>query len=1141
MKKIILFVYIIVVLSLLSTLSTASNPSNSEIMNNDKSMTPQTHGVIIINNDTQLLQEATSENWSGHGTAAEPYIIENYNIDATGHSVGIYLGNTTKYVVIRDSHIYNSKADYSAPYYWRDGAGIKLYRASNVHIENISFEGNKYGIYGDHSSDLIIARNYFSMDSYAAISFASTSNAGVYENTMFGESITLMGTATELGSLDIPANNTVNGKSIYFYKGTMNNVTVPADAGEVIASSVKYLRINALSLENGTSGIQLFHSSHIYVSNVSIKNMKDAGIYEYNTYNLVVEYSVIYRTSDSGITLFQGGKSIISNNDISQILGGSGAGINIRSSGNTVERNYVHDIRSGYVGAGIYMDAGNDNQIRYNLVARNHMGIQVGGILSSSYNNIFANTICNSSYYGIYVKKGEGNNISANILSYNHGSSLTFSSSTVQARDDYGNNWNTSVGNYWLDWALNNYTNDHNNDNYVDWPYLIDGSANVNDSRALKNSNPGIPCDFRVSGGNSYVNLTWKEPVAWGYSPDGYKIYRDNVLIATLSHWNNYYNDTTVLNGQYYSYYILATNTKGWESKGTIERIAVPLGNNYTEHDTIRINGDAELDSFITNEGLKGSGTAWDPYIISGYSINGAGKSTGIYVGNTTKYFTVRNCYIYNFTKNEASIYNVGAGIILFNLKNATISGSTLDNVRRGIAIYMATGEGDIIVENNKIIAGAEHYSVVIYSTTNVTMRNNTMENGGIYIYGNATYASTHTIIENTVNGRPVYYYANIDGHSISVPRTPGEVIIANSTYLNVENANLDGYGSDILVLNSQYIYVVNSTLSHGNIVANSVKYVRITNNTLNGGHMLIQSFDSGAIERNKLRNTESYRSIYMTFSDSNYIRWNIISEGDYDGIWVWSSSYNVIARNQIYNVSRNGIAVDGAVASEGNLITANIISGCGDYGLYMGAYGYGAVNTTIYGNSFYYNHGSTDSYDASHVQAYDDGTGNLWNTTEGNFWYDWTSPDSNHNGTVDNPYKIDGSANSADSRPKSVSVPAPPLNLCTNTGNGFVNLTWNMPVGNGSSEIVSFRIYRNGTLIATVPATQLWYNDTNVSNGITYTYYVTAVNSAGESEKSNEVSATPVGEVPEFSAAIWVALILLVSLFAIRRRNAAR
>ncbi len=87
---------------------------------------------------------------------------------------------------------------------------------------------------------------------------------------------------------------------------------------------------------------------------------------------------------------------------------------------------------------------------------------------------------------------------------------------------------------------------------------------------------------------------------------------------------------------------------------------------------------------------------------------------------------------------------------------------------------------------------------------------------------------------------------------------------------------------------------------------------------------------------------------------------------------------------------------------------------------------------------------------------------------------------------------------------------PSSPLNLTAKAGDGYVNLTWKAPADNGGSAISQYKIYRNGTVIATVPANQLWYNDTSVKNGVTYIYYVTAVNSVGESEPSNTISAKP-------------------------------
>lgn len=112
------------------------------------------------------------------------------------------------------------------------------------------------------------------------------------------------------------------------------------------------------------------------------------------------------------------------------------------------------------------------------------------------------------------------------------------------------------------------------------------------------------------------------------------------------------------------------------------------------------------------------------------------------------------------------------------------------------------------------------------------------------------------------------------------------------------------------------------------------------------------------------------------------------------------------------------------------------------------------------------------------------------------------------------------------------------PLNLLAVAGNGYVNLSWKAPAY-GNNTVTAYRIYRNGVLIDTVPALWLWYNDANVVNGQNYTYYVTAVNSVGESDKSNEVQATPGGAVPEFSTLVWLVIVALIAmLVAVKRKS---
>lgn len=93
-----------------------------------------------------------------------------------------------------------------------------------------------------------------------------------------------------------------------------------------------------------------------------------------------------------------------------------------------------------------------------------------------------------------------------------------------------------------------------------------------------------------------------------------------------------------------------------------------------------------------------------------------------------------------------------------------------------------------------------------------------------------------------------------------------------------------------------------------------------------------------------------------------------------------------------------------------------------------------------------------------------------------------------------------------------------PPTNLVAAAGNNLVSLSWNAPTGRnatgaretGGRSISGYRVYRNGTPVATVAGTS--YQDTGLVNGVSYTYYVTTVyaDPEGESLPSNTATATP-------------------------------
>ena len=245
---------------------------------------------------------------------------------------------------------------------------------------------------------------------------------------------------------------------------------------------------------------------------------------------------------------------------------------------------------------------------------------------------------------------------------------------------------------------------------------------------------------------------------------------------------------------------------------------------------------------------------------------------------------------------------------------------------------------------------------------------------------------------------------------------------------------------------------------SHNNIIRN--------NTCINNWHGIILYSDSN---NNTLMNNNcllsSMRGIVITFSNDNVVSKNNCSCNYNDGIFIYYSINMIIADN-ICNDNGIGITIGGNNQSIRNnfccrnlegiqsgttfsLFIGNNVSENQDNGLNFssGAHsndvennvfyinlGYGisnlpgATNNRIWNNSFIKNNGSTTVYDPSHIQAYDGGTDNWWNSSGGygNYWSDWTTPDANFDGIVDKPYNLTAGVGPMDYYPRT--TPAPPI-----------------------------------------------------------------------------------------------------------------
>ena len=139
---------------------------------------------------------------------------------------------------------------------------------------------------------------------------------------------------------------------------------------------------------------------------------------------------------------------------------------------------------------------------------------------------------------------------------------------------------------------------------------------------------------------------------------------------------------------------------------------------------------------------------------------------------------------------------------------------------------------------------------------------------------------------------------------------------------------------------------------------------------------------------------------------------------------------------------------------------------------------------------------------DARTVSSFNGGQYLVWNVS-GNVEFQITNLVGNSNAVISGLFF--GSANSTG--------PATPTGLTATPGSGQVTLSWN-----ASSGATSYNLYRGttsgGETLWQSGITGTSFTDTGLTNGTTYYYEVTAVNSS-ESSKSSEVSATPANQPP--------------------------
>ncbi|MFO8110551.1 MAG: NosD domain-containing protein [Thermoplasmata archaeon] len=216
----------------------------------------------------------------------------------------------------------------------------------------------------------------------------------------------------------------------------------------------------------------------------------------------------------------------------------------------------------------------------------------------------------------------------------------------------------------------------------------------------------------------------------------------------------------------------------------------------YIVREPLRINGNSDFVAQATAEGWSGDGTEGNPYIIEGYEINGTSHGHGIDISNTNVHFVIRNCYVYNVSKEDSGSFRHKSGIYLYKVKNGLVENNVLLN--NTFSIHL-DGSNNNVIDSNMI--STPHIGILSRRYDQIIINNNSISYSLIhrsYGYGldgisiSSTLASNHYTITNN-NILPRFQV----GISITLDFDDEmDFVIENNTFENVSEEINVGYAS---------------------------------------------------------------------------------------------------------------------------------------------------------------------------------------------------------------------------------------------------------------------------------------------------------------------------------------------------------
>ncbi|MEE9376746.1 MAG: right-handed parallel beta-helix repeat-containing protein, partial [Candidatus Lokiarchaeia archaeon] len=629
---------------------------NNNIKDNDeKPKISANNDTIFIDGNNMFADNASSEGWNGNGTYSNPYIIENYKINASIR-YGIEIRNTDVYFIIRNVTVSDGRSNYNHGFYFtnvtngelinniadnniagfllRDSNnntltgntatnslhGFRIWYSNNNTLTNNTANSNiEYGIFLDNSNNNTISENILLLNGLGGIyeencewNDISDNNCGLQPFILF----------SDVDGFDPDGTFTLN----WTVSENADKYTLYQNS-EIIAEGLTITNYTITDLAIGT-----------YV--FFVKAINEYEELDSNTIEIIVSHIIHI---DGNVDFYQ--------TAVARNFTGNG------TYGNPYLIENYEIIAS--VGHGIHIQNTDVYFIIRNVIVSNgRSNYNYGFYFTNVTNGKLENNTANNNLNGFTLSSSNNNTITNNTANNNdqHGFHLWYSNNNILTNNTANDNIEYGI-------FLDNSNNNTISENIL----LLNGLGGIYEKNCVWNDISDNKCgllpvtlysDVDDLDEDGSFTLTWTA----SENADKYTLYQNDEIIAeelTILEYN-----ITDLPVGTYVFYVKAINEYEEKGSNTIEVIV---------SQNIHVDGNADFNQTAVALNLTGNGTYGNPYIIENYEII-AFKGHGIHIQNTDVYFIIRNVTVSDGRSNNYF------GFYLENATNGKLKNNTANN-----------------------------------------------------------------------------------------------------------------------------------------------------------------------------------------------------------------------------------------------------------------------------------------------------------------------------------------------------------------------------------------------------------------------------------------------------------------------------